>query len=336
MEDVVRYLTADDCGVQNHVVVLPCGTGLSPGATCWTEPELRPYTHFLLNNGNPVDALFHGFVFTATEVRPERSLHPLYATLSAPADKTDWHLWLDTLFRAGFNLSALNACVTEVSDVWIGLPYPHRFQTDFGVVNHQDLDFSDDHDRLTAMRWWISEFTTRWQKQVQDYPHLRLRGFLWPRDAVLPEEDATLVTAVNDRIHAQGLLSLWLPNYGSNFIDRWRELGFDMAAFHANFCGHTDCGYEWINYTSHAARTYQAGMQVTFGKGPTFNDTHHLDYLNLGLDKYNGYMKASFVVYQFPHQTVGDIYRSGMMDYVYLYMFVKGLFTHVHHAGIVY
>lgn len=336
MNDAQRYCSPSDLSIRNHVAVLPCGS--SPGHTVnrWTEDELRPYVHYLLDTGTAIDTMFQGFAFTAIAVRPDHFIHPLYAVLGTPAEQSDWSHWLEELFRPGIHLSALNTLAEREVDVWIGLPYPHRIQSQFGLVGDHVLDFEDENDRLAAVEWWIDHFLQRWQCTQDAHSNLHLCGFLWPRDTILPCEDAALVCQINARIHARLMLTMWLPNYGSYLVDQWRDLGFDVAAISPNFYGHTECPREWISYASKFAQDYATGMQIVFGKGLIFDETHHIDYFNLGLDEYNGYMKSSFLVYQFPNQRVSDIYRSNLPDYIRLYTFIKGLYSLIRYPGMPY
>lgn len=334
MSEIHYFLSRD--AVQNQVAVLPCGALPHEPGTAWTEPALRPYTFFLLNDGTVIDTMFRGFAFVPMSLRPGYFLHPLFAALCAAADQTDWLQWIDELFRPDVNLPALNACARDAVDVWIGLPYPHLFQTRFGQVNGRDLNFDETDDRVIAVSWWIDQFMLRWQQEKGAYGKLQLRGFLWCREAVLPHEDLHLVKAVNDCVHRHGLLSLWLPNYGSYLVDQWAELGFDISALSSNYRGNTHYQSDWLTNTSMAARVYNNGMQVVFGKGLIFSDNHYLDYWNLGGDDFSGYMRKSFLVFQFPNHTVGDIYHHRFIDYFHLYSFVKGACPKLDYPDIAY
>src|SRR5690606_37620941 len=119
------------------------------------------------------------------------------------------------LFLPGLNLNALaEVSEGEKKDVWVSIPYPHPFQRSFGKVGGRDLNFLQENDRLEAVKWWIHEFLQRWNKNAHLHSKLDLRGFLWQREAI-DANDEPLAVKVNQHIHDQGYLSMWLPNFGS-------------------------------------------------------------------------------------------------------------------------
>jgi hypothetical protein len=252
------------------------------------------------------------------------------------ADQNTWQKWLDELYTSGRNLDALYNAASGPVDVWVSLPYPRRGQSYFGEINGRTLDFADNEDRFVALNWWVDTFLQRWQESVQLHDKLVFRGFVWLREVILPEEDGELVTRVNQEIHDRNRLTFWLPNYGSYSFWEWRQFGFDVAAVNPNFYGAGPYGREWVEWTGVGARTYNMGIQIPCGRGLLYGDTHLIDYFNLGLPEYSGYMLDSVVVYRFTNYSIDTMYRKDFESYLRLYTFVRGIYRKTYYLGMDY
>lgn len=329
------YLAPDAYDVRNHLCVIPCG-GLEENARLhWTKDQLQYYAAYILED-RPVDRMFGGFIFNGIQMREGTFLHPLYVGFGKPANKKDWTLWIDTLFAKDANLHALYEVAGEQKlDVWVSIPYPHQSQTDFGEIRDDELDLHKDEDRIRAVRWWLDLFLKRWGEERRLHDKLNFRGFVWQREAI-DAVDSRLIRKINALVHKRNVLSMWLPNYGSNGVIDWQDYGFDITALNCNYYGNTSYDHTWINNTCAFAKHYHTGIQITFGKGLIYNDTHHLDYFNLGLPEANNYMENAFLVYQFPNQTLDHVYKDKFIDYVWLYSFIKGLYKRYDYPGIPY
>lgn len=329
------YLAPDAFDVQNHIAIIPCG-GLSENSTLkWTRDQLQYYASYIVE-GKPIDRMFGGVIFNGIQMRDKSFIHPLFVGFGKPSRKRDWQLWIETLFAKNANLHALYDAAGDYKlDVWVTIPYPHTSQRDFGEVRDEDLDFRKEADRIRAIRWWLDRFLQRWKSETKLHDKLTFRGFVWQREAI-DEADAELVKKVNGMIHRRSCLSMWLPNYGSSGVINWRDFGFDMAILNSNYYGNTAYDHTWINNTCTFAKYYNNGIQINYGKGLIYNDTHLLDYLNLGLPEHNNYMTNSMLVYQFPNQSLDVVYRDKFVDYVRLYTFIKGLYQRVDYSGIGY
>jgi len=329
------YLAPDAYDVRNHLCVIPCGGLAENSRLHWTTDQLRYYTSYILED-RPIDRMFGGFIFNGIQMREGSFIHPLFVGFGKPSRKRDWLLWIDTLFAPDANLNALyDVAGDHKLDVWVSIPYPHMSQSEFGEVRDDDLDFHKEVDRVRAVRWWLDRFLKRWRDETRLHDKLNFRGFVWQREAI-DANDESLIRKVNSLVHKRNSLSMWLPNYGSKGVLDWQDYGFDMAILNSNYYGNTSYDYTWINNTCAFAKHYHTGIQINFGQGLIYNDTHHLDYLNLGLPDKNNYMKNSLLVYQFPNQAVDIIHRDKFIDYVRLYMFIKGLYERFDYPGIPY
>ena len=329
----LKYLSPNQLNIKNHLAMLPCGDLTNNAIDNWTPTDLAPYISYILQ-GKSIDTMFGGLIFNPISTRKNRFIYPLYATFGKLANIEDWHLAIDNLFTKNLNLHAASLN-KRLLDIWVSLPYPLPMQNSFGTINNSNLNFEHENDRLIAVKWWIDSFLNRFRKDSELQPYLTFRGFVWQRDAI-SHQDIKLVERVNSYIHESNLLSLWLPNYGSSNVIDWQKLGFNAICLNSNYYGNTHYDYKWINNACAFAKYYHTGMQIYNGTGSIFNDTHLMDYLNLGLSQYNNYMNDCLLVYQFPNQTLKGIYENSLVDYIRLYSFVKGIYSKVSYPGILY
>jgi hypothetical protein len=321
-------MTAEELGVQNHICLLPCGNETESGISKWTAEDLKPYQHYLLN-GEAVDTMFGGLIFHPISGKRNRFIYPMYANFGELAKKKDWKHALKELFLNNFNFeaAALNTEIGKKTDIWVTVPYPFPSQTYFGEIDSRNLNFKVDEDRFTAVKWWINEFLEKWNKAEDLHEKLTFQGFVWSR-AAIDKGDESLVNKVTSHIRDKGLLSLWLQQYGSTGCVEWQAFGFDASCTHPNFYGEAGPDFSWIANSTVFAKYYNLGMQITFGKGVLYKDNHLLDYLNYGV--YNDYMNDSLLVFQFPNQTMREIYENHPDQYSYLYSFIKKTYKPVY------
>ncbi|MBS4172214.1 DUF4855 domain-containing protein [Bacillus sp. FJAT-49736] len=322
------YITAEELGIQNHICVLPYGENTKNRKALWSTTDLKPYQSYLID-GRTYDRLFQGFIFNPINGREDHYIYPTFANFGELADKEDWKIALLRLFENKYNLDALarNTKSGFKTDVWITLPYPNSLQEHFGSVNGRNLNFKNENDREEAIKWWVSRFQKMWNQAAILHESLIFRGFVWQRTSI-SNNDIELVKKVNAYIHSNGYLSLWLQQYGSCGCPDWKEFGFDASCTHPNFYGNTDHDFSWIANSTVFANHYRLGMQIVFGKGELFKDRHLYDHLNYGI--YNDYMRSSLLVYQFPNQTMAEIYQNHPDQYIALYSFIKKTYKPVY------
>ncbi len=327
------YISSQQLQIQNHLAVLPCGDFSDNNLLNWTDEQLRPYLFYTINGQN-FDTMFGGLVFNIIRARENHYIYPMYTPFGEPPEKVDWQMAIDNLFKPNFNFDV--AAKTKLNiDIWVSLPYPHPVQKSFGEINGKILNFTIEEDRLAALQWWINTFLELWKKKSSFLSPLIFRGFVWQRESI-DGEDIPLVKKINSYIHLHHLLSLWLPNYGAAGLIDWKGFAFDAVCVNPNYYGNTNHDYQWINNAALFAKYYQNGIQIYYGKGLLFNDTHLLEYLNLGLPEHNNYVENCLLVYQFPNQTLKEVAEKNVVDYIRIYSFMKKIYTKVFYPGIPY
>jgi hypothetical protein len=300
----------------------------------WTPTELQYYVSYIIN-GTPADTMFNGFIFYPLSARKNRYIYPKYAAFGEIGDLADWQEWLNALFVPGQNLDALHTLATRAPlDLWITVPYPYLDQPNFGVVNGKMLQFDSDEDRFTAVAWWIDQFLLRWnERNLSD--RLHLRGFVWQRESVY-DFDEKVVKETNQYIKSKGYYRMWLPFFGAYMSLKWQELDFDAVVPHPNYYANSAFDVNWIGAAANYAKYFHTGLQIIGGKGYLYKETDLLDYFNFGLPDRFHYMKECFLVYQFPQQTLKELYENRLADYIRLYTFIKGTYFKVSYPGMPY
>ncbi|WP_026478014.1 DUF4855 domain-containing protein [Alkaliphilus transvaalensis] len=329
----LKFLSPIQLNIKNHLAILPLGDLAEHKIQNWSIEDLKPYVSYILQDKS-IDTMFGGLIFNPISSRPNHYIYPMYATLGELATIEDWRLAIDDLFKINYNFHA--ACLSgRKLDIWVMLPYPLTLQNDFGVVDNVNLNFNNHNDRLVALKWWINNFLEGWQKATYLHGNLTFKGFVWQRDGIF-DEDSQLVIDINNFIRQKNYLSMWLPNYGSNGITDWKKFGFDITCINSNYYGNTNNDYQWINYASAFGKFYHTGMQINYGKGLIYNQNHLTDYLNLGLPQYNNYMNDCVVVYKITDQTLNEVYKQKLVDYIRIYSFIKGIYSKVAYPLIPY
>lgn len=328
------YLTAEELSIQNHLCVLPCGDVSEVDTINWSKEDLKYYQYYYVND-KPLDTMFKSFIFNPIRMRKDYFIHAMHTGLGKQARKNDWILAIDHLFEENVNFSALaqNTKDIDTTEVWVTIPYPHPFQENFGKILGITLNFTNEYDRIKAVKWWIDSFLWRWKKATHLHQKLTFKGFVWQRSSI-NAGDEKIVKETNEYIHQYGYRSLWLFNYGSSGCIQWKDYKFDAACAGPNYYGNTEIDYNWINNTTTFSQHFHTGMQITYGKGPLFNDTHIYDYLNLGIR--NGYMNNSMIVFQFPNLTMKKIYHDNLVAYIQIYAFIKKTYQGYAYEGIPY
>ncbi|MFY0758527.1 DUF4855 domain-containing protein [Metabacillus dongyingensis] len=327
------YLLASELNIHNSICMLPCGGMTDKDITDWSADDLKYYQ---INQENPaaVQSLFKSFIFNPISFRKDHYIHPMFSGFGEKTDIHDWELAIEHVFMKDMNFYALNANAAERTEVWMGVPYPAPQQRNFGAVDGKNLDFSLNEDRLTGVKWWMDQFLIRWDKEKQLLDKLDFKGFVWQRGSI-QENDEELVQGFTSYTKEKSVYSFWLPFLGSYGAIKSKELGFDASCIHANYYGNTHLDYNWIIHSSNFSQFYHTGVQIIFGKGITFNDTHILDYLNWGIRAL--YMtNNALVTYQFPNQTMKDVFHNHRTEYGYIANFLNKTYQWTVYPGMPY
>lgn len=322
------YLPPDYCRHQSPVVELRCGYDpLSKKKRRWDARLLRYYVSGELASKKNVP-LFSAFLFTPIQSGYGRFMDPLFMGFSKPSNQADWLEWLFELVSPDRYLHQLASAAHASKahrelDIWITLPYPQLFQHEFGLVDQAHLNFRWPADRERALSWWIDKFLEKWNQASFKHP-MRLRGFRWPREAMMAEDDL-LIAHISAKLKSHDLQLMWLTNYGAARVHEWKEAGFDIALIHSNYTGNTDIPPEWIDYSAYFAQTYTCGLQLIIGRGMLFDRQHMYQYYARGLFFQRNYLSSAFLLYSFPGTDLVELRSQRRELYNHLVLLVHGV-----------
>lgn len=322
------YLRPDAYGHQSPIAEVRIGCAAPrPGMRrCWSEDEWKYVLYGRADEDTSYTKLFSSVLLTPVQSGYGRYMDPLYIGLTDPTDERDWLEWLVDLFAPEQLLHALDRAVEEKEraiDIWITLPYPDRMQLDFGLAAGKSLNFRYPEDRLHALIWWMERCLNKWQQASFAHP-LKLRGFHWPRE-VLVVEDEGIVRAVSQHVRAAGLRFMWLAQYGSSHVHAAREKGFDLTYVHPGYYGRTDIPVDYIDYTAVFTSVLECGLQVACGKGLLFDRQHPYEYWRRGLPSRQGYLDRASLMFVFQETDLVELARSRKPLYRDLVHVVQGI-----------
>ncbi|MFV0328895.1 MAG: DUF4855 domain-containing protein [Dysgonomonas sp.] len=210
----------------------------------WTSGELKHYLY--RENEGKIEWLFDGYLFLE-----------IYATIDginydygianndkiAPR-KTEWQVLLDETFADKRGPDALEIVLDSLAQMGYTPPYkrqvmfcipnPQYGQTNWGNVNGQALDFNKPEDRLTAAGWYIDRVLEEWEKK--DYQYLYFAGFYWLHETIdFQFGDDKLIKGVQDMLKEKNIDLCWIPYYGAEGADKWKDFGFNIAYQQPNY-----------------------------------------------------------------------------------------------------
>lgn len=233
----------------------------------WDKEHFAPYVS-LENEESKVDWLFDGFLFL--EIHDgTRGFASYYKDLAAR--KVEWTALIDNYFREGNAIMALNSQISDMRDISsskkyskrkivLTVPEPIPNQTDWGMINDKEMDFSKQEDRLEAVKWYIDYAVESFDKANPS--NLELAGFYWVAEEATNSRD--LVNQVADYANEKGGKLYWIPYFNSDGFNEWEELGFDQAFYQPNYFFSEDRPISQIEKACEDAMKYGMSMEMEF------------------------------------------------------------------------
>ncbi len=198
----------------------------------WTQDNWVPYVTHTFSDGH-TDWLFQGFMLLDLEANGKQTLHVNkqvnYAT------KNDWQTLIDMPFAAGKMLDALDKTIGRFRQqlgnppfrhkVVMSIPTPIKGQRDWGRIGNRTMNFSNDADRIQAMKWFIDEFLKTYAKH--HYENFDLEGFYWLEEDM--RNTRGLAAQISAYLHQLGYKHYWMPYHKANGSTDWQVCGFDQC-----------------------------------------------------------------------------------------------------------
>lgn len=210
----------------------------------WNSGQLKHYV-FRNVNGKP-EWLFDGFLFL--EITSSINGHMYDFGISGPntqiPGKPEWEWLLSRTFADGKGPDAIEATLDSLSrkgfpppykrKIVMAIPNPMYGSTGWGAIDHKALDFNKAEDRLKAANWYIDRVMDIWKSKK--YKYIELSGFYWLHETIdSGNGDHILVGQIGDRLKNMKLDFNWIPYYGAERADKWKDLKFDVAYQQPNY-----------------------------------------------------------------------------------------------------
>lgn len=239
----------------------------------YVASEMKSYI-YRENNGT-VEWLFDGFLFLEIYGNLNGTEYD-YGIASyhriAPG-KSEWDYLINKTFEKGKGPDAIEETIDSLVQLGIKpsykrkamfcIPNPQVQCTNWGILNHKTLDFKKTADRFEAAKWYIDRIIDEFEKK--DYNYVDLAGFYWLHEQIdLENKDDQLIGMVQAYLKEKGLPLTWIPYYGAQGADRWKELGFDIAYQQPNYFFSLESPMSIINNAINFAMMHQMSLEMEF------------------------------------------------------------------------
>lgn len=239
----------------------------------WTPNEMKYYL-FRENEGK-TEWLFDGFLFLE-----------IYATINginydygiangdkiAPG-KTEWEVLINETFADNRGPNAIEAVLDSLvqngqvppykRQVMFCIPNPQHGQKNWGAVDGKTLDFDKPEDRLTAANWYIDQILEIWNKK--EYKYIEFAGFYWLHETIdFDFGDDKLIKSVQNILKEKNIDLCWIPYYGAEGADKWKEFGFNIAYQQPNYFFDPKSPIEIITGALDFAQKHNLSLEMEF------------------------------------------------------------------------
>jgi hypothetical protein len=143
----------------------------------------------------------------------------------------------------------------------ISLPEPIPDQKDWGEVDGKALDFSNEADRVIAVKWYIDYVTEQIGKAR--LKNIEPAGFYWLAESA-SERNRALMQTVAGYIHEKKSRFYWIPYFGAKNYHDWKSFGFDEAWLQPNYFFNFDIPKSRIDEAAGLAAKYGMSLEMEF------------------------------------------------------------------------
>ncbi|WP_106831436.1 DUF4855 domain-containing protein [Parabacteroides pacaensis] len=246
----------------------------------WTAADLQPYI-FRENNGK-IEWLFDGFLFLEiyAEINGTEYDYGIANGNKIAPGKSEWENLLQKTFAEGKGPDGIEQTLDSLVQLGIQPPYKRQVMfclpnpqiqcKNWGILNGRKLDFHKTADRLLAVKWYVERILKEWE--TKDYHYIQLAGFYWLHEQIDTHsledgtiiEDAQLIKEVQAYLKSLGYPLIWIPYYGAAGVDRWKELGFDIAYQQPNYFFSLESPINIITGAIGIAKKYNMSLEMEF------------------------------------------------------------------------
>lgn len=329
-------------GIQNMGLLY---NGYYPeGKGNWTKERVIPNISYVNKQGEPTDWLFDGVLYLGLTSDNGRGFGATDA--AGKARKAEWEWYLNKTFNDGGDMSALNDATVEAgaklgqpdhkTKVVLMIPDPGEYQSDFGSIDGENLNFNVDEvgsaasldNRAKAVQWWVEEVQARWV--AAGYSNLELVGMYWLEEQISTQATGPeMIKRASDIVHAAGLKLFWIPHFLAYKAFMWKDVGIDAVSLQPNYF-FEKLDPSRLDDAADMAKRYGTSLELEFDDrmiGDAVFRERFIDYLNSGAD--TGLMQG----YKAFYQGNNAVYNAAISTdpatrvlYDWLYQFTKGTY----------
>lgn len=226
------------------------------------------------NNGK-IEWLFDGFLFIEIYAENNGQMYD-YGIANGnklAARKVEWEDLLQKTFAVGKGPDAIEEVLDSLAQqnivppykrkIMFALPNPQTMCIDWGELDGKKMNFSRLEHRQKAVKWYINRILEEWNKK--DYRYIDLAGFYWLHEQIDTQyNDDVLVKEVQLYLNKLGYPLTWIPYYGAEGVDRWKELGFDIAYQQPNYFFSLESPIDIITGAIGIAKKYNMSLEMEF------------------------------------------------------------------------
>lgn len=282
-------------------VLIPTG-GLAKRAV-WNKMNWKPYVTHLYADGHR-EWFYDSFILNETQwydsKKQETRVFVNAGGGQLPATQADWLMYLDHLFAANHDLTALDETIESFKatlgepplrhKVIIGTCFPCKDgrgtpsacewkKFDWGTIDGEDMDFTRPDHRLIAGKWFIDQIIDRFESA--GFKNIDLAGIYCQDESAMGIED--FLPEINDYIRAKGYRSYWIPYWWNN--DEWAlewkdKFHFDIAYRQPNYfffdrVGRLPSKSQLLNCIRQS-KEYGLGLELEFETQDKSNGLHEV------------------------------------------------------------
>ncbi len=315
------------------------------GTGTWTKERVIPNISYVNKQGEPTDWLFDGVLYLGLTSDNGRGFGA--TDTAGKARKAEWDWYLNKTFNTGGDMSALNEATAEAgaklgqpdhkTKVILMIPEPGEYQSDFGSLNGENLDFNvgtvgsaaSMDNRAKAIQWWVDEVQARWA--AANYSNLELVGMYWLEEQISTHPTGPeMVKRASDIVHAAGMKMFWIPHFLAYKAFMWKDVGIDAVSLQPNYF-FEKLDPSRLEDTADMAKRYGMSLELEFDDR-MINDAvfreRFIEYLNSGVD--TGLMQQGYKAF---YQGNNAVYNAAVSAdpatrvlYDWLYQFAKGTY----------
>ncbi len=246
----------------------------------WNQASFRPMVVHTYSDGSQPTWMFDSFLFLETSFENKY----LYNRAGGEAQASTQALW-EKLFRfqlgishKGQGVDAINTMIETLKKtlgepaikhkIVIQLPTPQDNQTNWGTVNGKSLNFKNEEDMQTAMRWGVDKILELWNQG--NYKNLELVGVYCIDESM--KDVADRFRSISNYLHEKGLKLYWIPYYNNNpSKNQWAENGVDVAYQQPNYYFDKNIYKSRLRAAIDDAKKYGLGLELEFHPDALWN-----------------------------------------------------------------